>query len=91
MEYQVLIEPEAQTDLKDIYNYICKNDSCEKAKKFLSKLQKAIVSLSFMPYRCRNSHYIDDGKTKDLIFQGYTICFHIEKQNVHIVAVFRQK
>ena len=92
MEYHIIIiEPVAEADLKNIYEYICQNDSCKKAKSFLTKLQKAIESLSFMPYHCRNSLYIDDGKTKNLIYHGYTICYHIDGENVHIVAVFRQR
>jgi len=91
MKYNIIIEPEAEKDLLNIYNYIKNNDSEEKAKNFIKKLQKAINSLSFMPYRCRNSYYIEDNKTKDLIYNGYTICYHILKDNVHIVAVFRQR
>jgi plasmid stabilization system protein ParE len=91
MDYKIIVEPTAEDDLWSIFNYIQENDSINQARKFLKKLQTAINSLNFMPQRCRNSIYIEDGKTKDLIFQGYTICYHIKDDKVHIVAVFRQR
>jgi len=90
-KYTVIIEPEAGYDLEAIFDYITTHDTISKATQFVRKLQKAIDSLSFMPQRCRDSLYIEDGKTKDLIFQGYTICYHIDTDKVHIVAVFRQR
>ncbi len=91
MKYNILIEPEAKKDLKDIYNYIKDNGSINIAKDFLSQLKKQINSLSFMPQRCRKSLYHKDEKTKDLIYKGYTISYFISDNTVHIVAVFRQK
>jgi len=86
-----MIEPEAQSDLRDIFDYISNNDSVDKAENFLRKLQKSINTLSLMPQRCRNSFYIEDNKTRDLICYGYTVCYHIEESMVHVVAVFRQR
>jgi plasmid stabilization system protein ParE len=91
MRYRVIIEPEAQSDLQSIFNYISENDSDTKARNFLEKLQDSINTLSYMPQRCRDSHYLDDGRTKDLIYKGYTICYCIVEESVHVVTVFRQR
>ena len=91
MTHSIIIEPEAQQDLRDIFSYIAENDSSSKAQNFIKQLQTAINSLEFMPQRCKKSLYIDDENTKDLIYHGYTICYHILENNVHIVAVFRQR
>jgi plasmid stabilization system protein ParE len=91
MTYTVFIEPDAKEDLYNIFSYISKNDSVNKAETFLRQLQKQINSLSDMPQRCRNSLYFKDGKTKDMIYKGYTISYHILESTVYIVAVFRQK
>ena len=91
MRYSVLIEPSAKEDLLNIFKYISKNDSISKATTFLRQLQRQINTLDNMPQRCRASLYFKDGKTKDMIYKGYTISFHILESNVHIVAVFRQK
>ena len=91
MTYQVIIEPNAKNDLYDIFSYIKTNGSLQSAKVFLNELRKQINNLSYMPNRCRDSLYYKDGKTKDLIYKGYTISYHIETPRVHIVAVFRQQ
>ncbi len=89
--YTVVIEPEAQQDLMQIYRFISQNDSPLPAKRFLSKLQNAIESLSYMPQRYRKSYYIDDEHTHDMIVHGYTICYTIREEKVHILTVFRQR
>ena len=89
--YRIIIEPEAGDDLENIYAYISSNDSVTQAQRFLHKLQIAINSLNYMPERFRKSIYIDDGKTHDMVVHGYTICYHIRKKSVHVVAVFRQR
>ena len=91
MTYTIVIEPEAQKDLKQIYNFIAQNDSSLPAKRFLLKLQEAIESLSYMPQRFRKSLYTDDENTHDMVVHGYTVCYTIRKEKVHIVTVFRQR
>ena len=89
--YSVIIEPEAGRDLGNIYDFILVNDTAVKAQRFLRKLQEAIGSLSYIPERCGMSMYIQDENTHDMIVHGYTICYHILEETVHIVAVFRQR
>jgi len=89
--FSVVIEPEAGSDLENIYEFITKNDTPVKSQRFLRKLQEAIGSLNYMPERCRKSIYIKDEKTHDLIVHGYTICYHILEETVHVLAIFRQR
>jgi plasmid stabilization system protein ParE len=90
-QYHIIIEPEAMSDLENIYNFIATEDTPIKAQRFLRKLQTAISTLNFMPERFRKSIYINDEKTHDMVIHGYTVCYHIAEKSVHIVAVFRQK
>lgn len=90
-QFSIIIEPEAQQDLQNIFDFITVNDTVIKAERFLTKLKGAIDSLSFMPERCRSSIYVQDNKTRDMIVSGYTICYQIHENNIHIVAVFRQR
>jgi len=89
--YKVIIEPEAQQDLANIYDFITTNDTQIQAIRFLRKLQKAIDSLDFMPERCRKSIYIQNDNAHDMILQGYTICYVVKDERVHILALFRQR
>ena len=89
--YKILIEPEAQNDLENIYNFITENDSEVKARKFLRKLQNAIYQLEYMPRRFRKSIYVDRENVHDMVVYGYTICYVIKENSVNILTLFRQK
>jgi plasmid stabilization system protein ParE len=91
MIYRIIVEPEALQDLISIYNFITKNDSQNKATKFIRELEHSIASLSEMPLRCRKSYYTEDELTRDMIYKGYTIVFNVRESHVHILTVFRQK
>ncbi len=71
MYYKIIIEPTAEDDLWSILT--------------IKKIQTTINSLSFMPNKYKNILYIEDGKTKDLIYQGYTICYHVGKDKQRFV------
>ena len=90
-KYRVILEPEAQIDLENIYDFITTNDTQVQAMRFLRKLQKAIMSLDFMPERCRQSIYLEGENIRDMIVQGYTVCYIIKEDSVHILTVFRQR
>lgn len=91
MTYKIIIEPEAFQDLLNIKSYITTQDSAVKADRFILELKEKIKSLNEMPYRCRKSYYTDDEETHDLIYKKYTIVFKILDDEVHILAIFRQK
>ena len=91
MKYNIIIEPTAFKDLQDIYEYISKNDSSSKAKKFVNEIKKQIYSLEQMPMRCRRSYYDESDNTRDLIYKGYTVTFNIVDSTIFVLSVFRQK
>ncbi|TDA67371.1 type II toxin-antitoxin system RelE/ParE family toxin [Sulfuricurvum sp. IAE1] len=89
--YSIIVEPEALQDLFSIHTFIASKDSKTKADRFVRELENAISALSDMPLRCRKSYYADNEMTRDLIYKGYTIVFHVVRNNVHILTVFRQR
>ena len=89
--YIVYIEPEAGRDLQKIYDFIARNDSSVKAERFIRRLQHAINGLSYMPERFRKSFYIEEEGVHDMVIRGYTICYYVGEESVHILTVFRQK
>lgn len=91
MTYEVIVEPEAISDLMAIYKYISEQDSKNKATKFTNELKETLSSLSTLPHRCRPSLYMDHIDVRDLIYKGYTIVFQIRENTVHILTVFRQR
>ena len=89
--YALIIEPEAADDLGAIYRFIVQNDTAIQAERFLRKLQKVIDSLAYMPERFCQSIYIEDADVHDRVVHGYTICYAVREDRVHVVAVFRQR
>ncbi|WP_457607953.1 type II toxin-antitoxin system RelE/ParE family toxin [Nitratifractor sp.] len=89
--YRIVIEPEAAKDLKNIYRFIAANDTTAKATQFLHKLQNSIASLQTMPRRFRRSIYLEEPGVHDLTIHGYTICYLVRGESVHILTVFRQR
>jgi len=91
MNYKIIVESEALSDLKAIHTYITERDTKSKADKFILELKKAIETLSSMPMRCRSSLYIDDETIRDLIHKKYTIVFQIKENTIHVLTIFRQR
>ena len=89
--YRVVIELEAQEDLTRIYTFIAQEGSPPAARRFLRLLQSKIQSLESMPHRFRSSRYIADESVRDMIIKGYTICYAIREERVHVLTVFRQR
>jgi plasmid stabilization system protein ParE len=90
MIYNIIVEPEAISDLINIKSFISK-DSPNRANNFISELKGKIKTLQEMPQRCRKSLYTEDKDTHDLIHKGYTIVYKIINDNVYVLTIFRQK
>ncbi len=90
-QYRVIVENGAREDLRNIYDFISTKDTQMHARRFLKRLKKAILSLDFMPHRCRPSIYCDNESARDMIVQGYTIVYTVADNSVHVLAVFRQR
>ncbi len=89
--YSIVVELEAQQDLKSIFEFISMNDTRAKAAAFLKEIQTQIGTLETLPFRCRKSYYTDEPDTYDMIYKGYTIVYKVVENSIHILTVFRQK
>ncbi len=89
--YSIVVELEAQQDLKSIFEFISMNDTQAKAAAFLKEIQTQIATLETLPFRCRKSYYTDEPDTYDMIYKGYTIVYKVVENSIHILTVFRQK
>lgn len=81
-----------EKNLKNLIYFIAL-DSQNRARRFKQKLQKSINSLDYMPYKFRKSYYYDDIEIRDLIVDGYTIPYLIdkEKDTIVILDIFKWK
>ena len=74
--------------LLSILKYIAK-DKKSAAVDFESELNQKIKDLVYFPLRYRTSFYIEDEAYRDMIYQGYTIIYKVEKEKILILEIFK--
>lgn len=89
-KYRVKIIDEAEQDLVDVYTYIAKEDSPEKADHVLGKLEDLALSLSNMPERGHIPPELDRISITDFLevhFKPYRVIYQILDKDVWIHCV----
>lgn len=88
-ELVVVITPDAEEGIDDIYAYIAR-DSPESARRVKERILAAVRSLSILPERGRPGE-IDD--TRELLVRRlpYTIVYTVIDETVYILGVYDQR
>lgn len=88
MNYEVIIQPEAERDLLDVYEFIAR-DSHSAAGKWIERLEEAANSLSKFPNRCSIAPENDqfENEIRHLLVGNYRIIFTVmeEERRVHVL------
>lgn len=90
MKFSVHIIADAEQDILDIYRYVVRNDSKEKADRLLDNLEKTISKLSATPER---GHYppelerIGVREYREIFFKPYRIIYQVIKSDVYVHCV----
>lgn len=79
---------EYQQQLLKILRYIAK-DKVSAALKFEKELDKKIRNLVHFPYQYHPSYYFEDEAYRDMIYQGYTIIYKVEEEQILILEIFK--
>lgn len=74
--------------LLSILRYIAK-DKKSAAVDFESELNQKINDLVYFPLKYRASFYFEDKAYRDMIYQGYTIIYKVEKEKILILEIFK--
>lgn len=94
MNYKLVIDPLAKKDIIDIYNYVCNNDSYEKAKDLLTNLEKTYLKLERLPERghippeLRNTGI---KKYREIHYKHYRIIYEIIDNIVYVHCILDGK
>jgi len=87
MKFAVHLVVDAESDLLDIYRYVARNDSVEKADRLLDNLEKTIMKLGTMPLR---GHFppelerIGVLEFREIFFKPYRIIYQVIKTDVYV-------
>lgn len=90
MKYKVVIDPQAKTDLKEIYNFVYSNDSRQMADKLLDNLETALYKLEKYPKRGHIPPELIDTGIKSYLeihYKHYRIIYEIENNLVYIHSI----
>jgi len=66
-----------------------RQDKVSASIQFEKQLNKKIKNLVDFPYQYRASYYFDNKAYRDLIHQGYTVIYKVEKERIIILEIFK--
>ncbi len=90
MKYKVYLISDAEQDLLELYKYVTKYDSPEKAEHLLEQLEPACHSLSDFAHRGHTPpelEHIGVFEYKEIQYKPYRILYQIIESNVFIHCV----
>lgn len=90
MTYSVYLTDDAARDIEDLYDYISRNDSPEKATYVLDRIEEAFTSLSENPTRgVYPRELIDLGikEYRQVFFKPFRIIYTIKEKVVYVVLI----
>jgi toxin ParE1/3/4 len=90
MRFTVNLVIDAETDLFDIYQYVARYDSPEKAVRLLNNLEKTIIRLKTTPLRGSyppELEHIGVFEFREIFFKPYRIIYEVKKTNVYVHCV----
>ena len=90
MKYPIFFISDAEEDIMDIYRYIVRNDSVEKADYVLNKLEEACNSLQNYANRGHVPPELDRVNVRDYLeihFKPYRIIYQISGKKVYIHCI----
>lgn len=89
-KYVVYLSPKAYRDLDEIYEYICENLLAnEAAKRTVSAIEQAILSLGYMPYRGAERKvgiYANKGY-RQLFINNYIVVYRIDEETDTVIVI----
>jgi toxin ParE1/3/4 len=89
-KYKVIIDPQAKTDLKEIFVYVSVNDSLESANKLLDRIEETCFKLEMYPERGHIPPELRQTGIKNYLeihYKPYRIIYEIEDKLVYIHSV----
>lgn len=90
MKYSVYVVEEAEQDLLEIYRYVLRHDSPEKADRLLANLEKTVIRLEALPMRGHippELERIGVMEYREVFFKPYRIIYQVTERAVYVYCV----
>lgn len=91
MSMKIIYTPLSKKNLFQIKQFIAK-DKKTASEKFMARLKLTIENLINFPYKYRKSFYFNDENIRDMIFEGYSIIYRVDRDKniIEILEIFNQ-
>ncbi len=90
MKYKVVIDPQAKMDLKEILNYVARNDGKQLAEKLIDNIETILYKLENYPKRGHIPPELIDTGIKNYLeihYKPYRIIYEIENASIYIHSI----
>ncbi|MBC2715616.1 MAG: type II toxin-antitoxin system RelE/ParE family toxin [Desulfobacteraceae bacterium] len=90
MAFKVFLTEDAANDLGEIYSYIAKHDSPQKAEYVLDQIEKRFISLNELPERGvypKELLLIGIREYREIFFKPYRIIYRILNKTVYVYLI----
>ena len=90
MTFAVLLTNDAARDLEELYDYIARHDSPEKADYVLEQVEKAFSTLSEFPERGaypKELTALGIREYREIFFKPYRIIYRIIDKNIYVLLI----
>ena len=88
--YAILLTPDAEADLEELYNYIADHDSTANANHVLDRLMAAAKTLATFPERGavpRELSALGIREYRQIFFKPYRLVYRIEAKHVEVYLI----
>jgi toxin ParE1/3/4 len=90
MPFEVFLTADAARDLEESYHYITLHDAPDKAKHVLTRIEKALGSLSESPDRGAHSKELlalGIREYREIFFKPYRVIYRVLGDSVHVFLI----
>jgi len=90
VKYAVHLVIDAENDLLDIYRYVARRDSAEKAGRLMDNLAKTMTTLETLPLRGHHPPELERIgvlEFREIFFKPYRIIYQISNKDVYVHSV----
>jgi len=90
VKYTVHLVIDAENDLLDIYRYVARHDSAEKAGRLMDNLEKTMTKLETLPLRGHHPPELERIgvlEFREIFFKPYRIIYQVNNKDVYVHSV----
>ena len=86
---KIIYNSRFESEILGIVEFIAGRDGFARAEKLYDEIYAKIAKIPYMPFAYRLDPMANDKNTRDLIYKGYTVPFHISSDKIEILGIYK--